>query len=89
MRSFVSDSSASPRSGAVGRRRGRQAGPKAGSEERSGAEGSPRHTLSESVPERWRAQFRYVGNTFAVVAEEVKQVVGILVLAANVKGESL
>jgi len=42
--------------GAGGRRRGRQVGPKAGSEERSGADGSPGNTLSESVLERWRAQ---------------------------------
>ena len=39
-RSLVSDSSATPRSGAGGRRRGRQAGLKAGSAGRSGADGS-------------------------------------------------
>jgi len=38
------------------RRPARSGRPKAGSAERSGAEGSPWHTLSESVLDRWRAQ---------------------------------
>jgi hypothetical protein len=49
VRSLVGDLSAPPRSGAGGRRRGRQAGPEAGSEERSGADGSPRANHSGSL----------------------------------------
>jgi hypothetical protein len=49
VRNCFSDSSAPPRCGAGGRRRGRKAGPKASSGARSGAEGSHRHPLSESV----------------------------------------
>jgi hypothetical protein len=57
VRSLISDLSAPPRAGAGGRRRGRQAGPEAGSEGKERrrwiALGQP---FRESVWERWRAQ---------------------------------